>query len=293
MSSPGGKGQNTLPPGTSLLGLKAFLASLSLLFISTLCVYWIVRGQAEFWSAGLPGIPNGLWVSSGILAFLSLTSELAARALGAGKQTQFRRLFGISFILALAFVCSQLLTWRDLSNAHLSPKAKSLYAFSLYMLTGLHALHVAGGLVWQGMALRKFVKGEGGFETARNTATYWHFLSLCWILLFGSLILGSNPNLTGDQILRSCWYLCGFGIVMFIACWIKAIIAIAKHEGGTFAALAIIPMVAYLRAFMAADEMRMRRTLLWWAVWFGFILATLCIGISIRFAPENQTGNLF
>ena len=283
--STGGK-QSTLPPGTGALGLKAFLASLSLLFISTLCAYWIVRGQAGYWSEGLPSIPNGLWVSSGILALLSACCEAAARSFARGNGPAFKRLFNAGFILALAFLLSQAMNWSELTAAHLSPTAKSLYSFSFYMLTGLHGLHVVGGVVCHWMAMRTFAAGNGNHDKVRSIAIYWHFLSICWVVLFASLIVGTDHELTGAQIVSACWKITGFAFLMFVLCWVRALAAIVKHEGIAYAVIGLIPFIAFLRAFMRADEMRMRRNLAWWVFWFALALAVGSVGLAIQFGPN-------
>jgi len=281
----GGEDFRVLPAGTSALGLKAFLASLSILFVATLCSFWIVRGQADFWSQGLPGVPKGMWVSTLILAVLSATSELACRN-HARSQAVYRRWFTISFVLAIGFIVSQFLNWQELYSLKLTPKAKSLYSFSFYMLTGLHAIHVIGGLVWHTLALSKVRSGKATAEVLRNTAVYWHFLGLCWVVLFGSLLLSTNDDLTGAQIVNACWWITGFSTLMFVLCWLRAILAIQRLEGNAMAALSLIPIVAFLRAFMAAEETRMRSTLTWWTVWFGLILVGLSIGFAIKFHVE-------
>ncbi len=281
-----GEDVRVLPAGTGALGLKAFLASLSILFVATLCSFWIVRGQADFWSQGLPGVPKGMWASTIILALLSATSELACRN-HARSQAVYRRWFTISFVLAIAFIVSQFLNWQELYSLKLTPKAKSLYSFSFYMLTGLHAIHVIGGLVWHTLALGKVRSGTGTAEVLRNTAVYWHFLGLCWVVLFGSLLLSTIDDLTGVQIVNACWWITGFSTLMFVFCWLRAVIAIHRLEGAAMAALSLIPIIAFLRAFMAADETRMRSTLTWWTVWFGLILVGLSIGFAIKFHVER------
>jgi cytochrome c oxidase subunit III len=281
----GGEDPRVLPAGTTALGLKAFLASLSILFVATLCSFWIVRGQADFWSQGLPGVPVGMWASTIILVLLSATSELACRNY-AHSQEAYRRWFTISFVLAIGFILSQFLNWQELYRLKLTPKAKSLYSFSFYMLTGLHAIHVIGGLVWHSLALAKVSKGKGSAEVLRNTAVYWHFLGLCWVVLFGSLLLSANDDLSGAQIVNACWWITGFSTLMFVLCWLRAVIAIHRLEGAAMATLSLIPIVAFLRAFMAADETRMRSTLAWWTIWFGLILVGLSIGFAIKFHVE-------
>jgi cytochrome c oxidase subunit III len=279
----GGGSGNALPAGTGALGLKAFLASLSILFVSTLCAFWIVRGKADFWAQGLPAAPKGMWVSSAILVLLSFASEKASRLYQRDAET-YQRWFKIAFALAIGFVISQFLNWSEMIDLKLTPKTKSLYSFSFYMLTGLHAIHVVGGLIWHGLAFRKLKISPG--ETLRNTAVYWHFLGLCWVVLYSSLLVSMRDDVGPEQIVNACWTLTGISTVMFLLCWGNALLVILKHEGAYLATVSLIPMVAFLRAFMRADEFRLRGTLAWWTVWFGLILVGLSIGFAVKFGVE-------
>ncbi len=234
-----------------------------------------------------------MWISTAILAVLSLASEKACQH-HRRKADSYRRWFTIAFALAIGFVVSQFLNWREMIELQLTPKTRSLYTFSFYMLTGLHAIHVIGGLIWHAIAFGK-VKAEADgqqipassiAEVLRNTAIYWHFLGLCWIVLYGSLLLSMRDDIGPDQIINACWALTGVSSVMFLICWGNALLAIFKHEGAAMAGFSLIPMVAYLRAFMRADEFRMRSTLTWWTIWFGLILVGLSIGFAVKFGVE-------
>lgn len=227
-----------------------------------------------------------MWISTALLAVLSFASETAHKRHQRNADS-YRRWFQISFLLALAFVVSQFLNWREMISLKLTPQTKSLYSFSFYMLTGLHAIHVLGGLIWHGLAFQRLKQSVSIGETLRNTAIYWHFLGICWIVLYGSLLIAMRDDVGPDQIINACWTLAGVSTVMFLLCWGNALLAILKHEGGAMAALSLIPMVAFLRAFMRADDFRMRSTLTWWTIWFGLILVGLSIGFAVKFGVEG------
>jgi cytochrome c oxidase subunit 3 len=65
-----------------------------------------------------------------------------------------------------------------------------------YMITGLHALHLVGGIVAWIRTMSKV--WDGGFEVAQLRQSvelctiYWHFLLLVWLVLFGLLFSGNN-----------------------------------------------------------------------------------------------------
>ena len=67
-----------------------------------------------------------------------------------------------------------------------------------YLITGLHGLHLLGGLVAWG---RTVTKVWGDFDEAKVTQSvelctvYWHFLLLVWLVLFGLLFTGDNLGL--------------------------------------------------------------------------------------------------
>lgn len=235
-----------------------------------------------------------MWASTGILLVLSVFSEMACKHQARGAES-YKRLFQLAFVLAIAFVISQFLNWQEMIELKLTPKTKSLYSFSFYMLTGLHAAHVIGGLIWHIVAMQKLKSGDDSTdsgrqrigETLRNTAVYWHFLGVCWVVLYGSLLLSIRDDVGPDQIINTCWTLAGISTVMFVLCWGNALIAILKHEGAAMAGFSLIPIVAFLRAFMRADEFRMRGTLAWWTIWFGLILVGLSIGFAVKFGIEG------
>ena len=92
-------------------------------------------------------------------------------------------------LFALAFLAGQLLAWRQLDAAGYFLAANPANAF-FYLLTGVHGLHLLGGLVALGMTAAKAWRG---FEvdqvrlSVRLCAIYWHFLLAVWLVLFGLL----------------------------------------------------------------------------------------------------------
>jgi cytochrome c oxidase subunit 3 len=100
------------------------------------------------------------------------------------------------FITGVIFTLSQMVGWIELSGSgvHLTGKATGAY---LYLLSGLHALHLIGGLVYtliQAIAAQKISKDavralivfSSPYELvkARMLAVYWHFLDIVWVMLF-------------------------------------------------------------------------------------------------------------
>ena len=90
----------------------------------------------------------------------------------------------------LGFVFSQLWAWQALLAINLSVGSTPAASF-FYLLTGLHALHVLGGLI--ALSWVVFHAGSGHrnqlYPALRLCTRYWHFLLFVWLFLLGLLRL--------------------------------------------------------------------------------------------------------
>jgi cytochrome c oxidase subunit 3 len=91
-------------------------------------------------------------------------------------------------------VAGQAVAWRQLGASGYFDVTNPAIAF-FYLITGLHALHLAGGIVaWA----RTTAKAWGGCDMAEISQSvelctvYWHFLLVVWLVLFGLLFSGNN-----------------------------------------------------------------------------------------------------
>jgi cytochrome c oxidase subunit 3 len=77
--------------------------------------------------------------------------------------------------------------WQALQTAHVVPSGNPAAGF-FYMLTALHGLHVAGGLIAWGVTTRSARTDLAGFSwRVALCARYWHFLLVVWLALFAVL----------------------------------------------------------------------------------------------------------
>ena len=53
-----------------------------------------------------------------------------------------------------------------------------------YMLTGVHAAHIVGGLVALGWVCQRLLRGADAEVALRACASYWHYLFVLWLVLF-------------------------------------------------------------------------------------------------------------
>ena len=89
------------------------------------------------------------------------------------------------FLFGALFLALQAVEWRDCFSAGISTRT-NLFWSSFFVLTGAHALHVAGGIVWLAWAWMSARAGRARLRL-ELAEIYWHFVGLVWIVLFALL----------------------------------------------------------------------------------------------------------
>ena len=179
-------------PGAGLLGMKLLLASLSMLFLASLMGFLVIRSRAEVWPpANMPKFPSGLWISTLLILISSGTIQWGLRSVRRDRQEALRRAMILTTVLGVAFLVCQAMNWLSLVRANFTAAA-NLYAFMFYMMTGLHAAHVIGGIVLLSIVTAKAFQGRYSPEFHPGviySAMYWHFLDVVWVIVFFVLVI--------------------------------------------------------------------------------------------------------
>ncbi len=135
-------------------------------------------------------LPLPIWVSTALILISSFVYHVAQRAIEANNQKRSQQFLIGTTVLGAAFISSQLLAWMALVNQGLYMSGNP-YAGFFYIMTGVHAAHVAGGIVALGaILLRAWTPTEYGPELeyrrnlARSVGWYWHFMGVLWLVLF-------------------------------------------------------------------------------------------------------------
>ena len=174
-----------LPPVKVALGvLLAVITSLFALFISA---YWIRMELSDWRPLPEPGL---LWANTGILFLGSVGLQWAWRAAAKGDWAGLRKGMLAGGLCALAFMVGQVAAWQQLLGLGYYAQSNPANAF-FYVLTGLHVLHLAGGLVAWARTARRAWAGESLPEARLGVelcAVYWHFLFVVWLVLFGLML---------------------------------------------------------------------------------------------------------
>jgi heme/copper-type cytochrome/quinol oxidase subunit 3 len=176
------------------LGIWLFLASEVMLFGGLFSAYVLLRTGAVEWPHGydILNVPIGAG-NTVVLIASSVTMVMAWASLKANDFGRFRTYLGLTVALALVFLVVKGFEYNEKFSHHLLP-ATSTYLAIYFTLTGLHALHIVGGVIVNSYLLlpgSRMWKTEPERFTNRIEAAglYWHFVDLVWIFLFPVLYL--------------------------------------------------------------------------------------------------------
>jgi heme/copper-type cytochrome/quinol oxidase subunit 3 len=175
------------------LGMVLLLVSLSVVFIASLAAYLITRTQNEAWlSPSSRGLPAGLVASTALIASTSVAIQLGLNRVRQNRIESLIRYFRTAAVLAIAFLVLQTLNWIEVRDSEAG--SSTLYAFTFYLLTGLHALHVVGGFIPLGIVLARAADRQ--YSSSRHDgvafcAQYWHFLGAVWLVLLVTMMLAT------------------------------------------------------------------------------------------------------
>jgi len=180
-SSGDGPGANTAAANPARVGVWLFVIAVTILFAAFTNAYLSRRAAAD-WQVG-PLLPI-LWVNTVVLVLSSLALEYA-RAHGSREDAAGARLgLGAATALGTAFLIGQVVAWRALAAAGIF-MASSPHSAYFYLLTGMHGLHLTGGVGGLFYALWKVHREPAAAQVVLGpTAIYWHFVDVLWLYLF-------------------------------------------------------------------------------------------------------------
>lgn len=170
------------------------IGSMIMMFAGLTSAYIVKKGDAETWTVfAMPGV---FFASTLAILLSSVSMHLALRSFKRERLAAYRDWMGLTLLLGTAFIVLQMLGWNTLTaqGYHLAEEVSSDF---FYVISGAHAIHVAGGLIillssW--LLIRRKLKdpvydltmpvSPGRKFRVELVATYWHFVDALWIYLF-------------------------------------------------------------------------------------------------------------
>ena len=189
------------------LGLVVGLTGIAMIFISFSSAYVVRQGLPtldprsnlllhDWFPVPLPRL---LLINTAILLISTFTMELARRqaarkatlaqlpvvpgvSVDAGEKISW---LALTAVLGLSFLTGQWMVWRELAASGFYVSSSPSSSF-IYLLTGMHGVHLFGGVVAMltagvGFVLRRPADSQS--IVVDVTSWYWHFMALLWVYI--------------------------------------------------------------------------------------------------------------
>lgn len=166
------------------------IGSMLMMFAGLTSAFIVKSNQVGWQTITLPQV---FWISTAVILTSSITLQMALRSFKQREMSQYRLLIGITLLLGIAFIVLQWMGFQQLWEQRITFKGSGAGQF-LYVIFGLHGLHLIGGIIALTVMFIKTFVGKVKLYSSVPVdvmTTYWHFVDLLWLyLLIFFLIIG-------------------------------------------------------------------------------------------------------
>ncbi|ULQ51588.1 cytochrome c oxidase subunit 3 [Flavihumibacter fluvii] len=158
------------------------IGSIIMMFAGLTSAYIVKRSQPNWSTFEMPVI---FWYSTVVILLSSLTIQMALRSFKQRDRMKYRGLLTLTAGLGVVFVIMQWIGFSQIWNSGITFAGAGGGQF-LYIIAGLHAVHVIGGLIALVFMFFKAVSTKSRNYNAvpvEVMSTYWHFVDALWIYL--------------------------------------------------------------------------------------------------------------
>lgn len=164
------------------------IGSIVMMFAGLTSAYIVKSNQVNWKPVSMPRV---FWISTVVLIASSITIQMALRSFKNREMSRYRMLIGLTAVLGILFVLMQWLGFQQLWQQRITFKGSGAGQF-LYVIFGLHAIHVVAGVIALAVMVIKAFAGRIKLYSSvpvEVMATYWHFVDLLWIYLLVFFII--------------------------------------------------------------------------------------------------------
>jgi cytochrome c oxidase subunit 3 len=159
------------------------LGSIIMMFAGLTSAYVVKRDQPG-WTSFF--IPRAFWYSTAVILVSSVTIQMALKAFKDREYLRYRNLMSMTAVLGIAFVLLQWVGFHSIWDSGITFHGSGGGQF-LYIIAGLHAVHVLGGIIPMVVMVGKaYATRTRSYNSVpvEIMSTYWHFVDLLWLYLF-------------------------------------------------------------------------------------------------------------
>ncbi|MTI27458.1 cytochrome c oxidase subunit 3 [Fulvivirga kasyanovii] len=168
--------------------LWLFMVTVVMIFAALTSGY-IVRQAEGNWV--MFELPFEMWVTTGIILLSSATMHWAYLEAKKDNLERVKLAISVTTVLGVLFLVGQFYVWGALVDSEVYLVGNPSGSF-LYVLSGLHGLHIVSGVIFLIIVLIstfKYKVHSKSLNQIQMCTTYWHFLDALWIYLFVFLLL--------------------------------------------------------------------------------------------------------
>jgi heme/copper-type cytochrome/quinol oxidase subunit 3 len=168
------------------LAMWLFLIADTATFAACLVAYGFIRNATPDWPKPFHSITNVALMTL-ILLTSSLTMLFGVQSAQAGEKAKAFRWTLITALFGILFAALHLREWMGMVNEGATlfhnPWGTPLLGSLFFSITGLHLLHVAGGVIALFAVALKYQRGRYQADDLEVMGLYWHFVDVDWMFV--------------------------------------------------------------------------------------------------------------
>ncbi|MBS1682748.1 MAG: cytochrome c oxidase subunit 3 [Bacteroidetes bacterium] len=169
-------------------GMWLFMASVMMLFMALTSAYIVRQAEGNWVYFELPSL---FYTTSVIIILSSISMQWSYNAAKKDNTSYSKIMLLITSLLGFGFLIGQFFGWKQLVTGNIYLVGNPSGSF-LYIITGLHGLHIVSAIVFLLIMLNAVYTGKVDSKNMTKMemcTTYWHFLGGLWLYLFIFLLL--------------------------------------------------------------------------------------------------------
>lgn len=168
------------------MAMWLFIIADSATFAGCLVAYGFLRNATPDWPRPFHEITN-VAIMTFILLTSSLTMMIGVRSAQAGDKPKAFRWVMITAVLGLLFAVLHIREWMGMisegATLFHNPWGTPAFVGAFYAVTGMHLLHVTGGVIALIVIAIRYQGGRYKADDLEVTGLYWHFVDLVWMFV--------------------------------------------------------------------------------------------------------------
>jgi cytochrome c oxidase subunit III len=168
------------------MAIWLFIIADSATFAGCLVAYGFLRNATPKWPRPFHSITN-VAIMTFILLTSSLTMLLGVDAAKIGDKAKALRWTLITAALGVVFALLHIREWMALIDEGMTlfknPWGTGLFGSAFFSITGLHLLHVTGGVIALIAVGLRYRGGRYNADDLEITGLYWHFVDMVWMFV--------------------------------------------------------------------------------------------------------------